>query len=1471
MDALDPFCEPVQRWFDASFPGPTEVQRRGWPRIANGEHALLLAPTGSGKTLAAFLASLDRLVRRPLEPSEEEGEGYGVVYVSPLKALVVDIERNLRAPLVGIANAASRAGRALRPVRVDVRTGDTSQKERQAMARKPGDVLVTTPESLYLLLGSNARDNLRHVHTVILDEIHVMAATKRGVHLALSLERLAAIQEGPEPQRIGLSATQRPLEEVARYLGGDREVSIVDTSEPPNLALRIVVPVADMERPVAVEPAPSGGEGQRQEVGSWSLEEHGEEEEDAQPPAGTPKGVAHGMWPVIYPRLLELIRAHRSTLVFTNSRLLCERMAQRLNELAGEELVKAHHGSISHHQRGIVEEELKAGKLPAIVATSSLELGIDMGAIDLVVLVESPSSVASGLQRIGRAGHGVGQRSEGRIFPKYRADLVEAAVVADHMEHGLVESTRVPRNCLDVLAQQLVAAVSMDEWSVGDLQALVRRAYSFHDLSDAAFAAVLDMLSGRYPSEEFAELSPRITWDRATDALTPRKGARMLAVLNGGTIADRGLYTVYMVGDGPRLGELDEEMVYESRKGDRIILGASTWRVEEIKRDRVLVSPAPGEPGRLPFWRGQRPGRPVELGRSIGAFLRQVRDGELPQEHVLDDHAVTNLQAYVAEQVEATGAVPTDRQIVVESFRDELGDWRVCILSPLGSKVMAPWGLALEAQYGEASGHDAQALWTDDGVCLRFPDVEELPDLDDLFPDPEEVEELVTRQLAGSALFSSHFRENAARALLLPKRRPRGRSPLWQQRLKAQSLQGVAMRYPAFPIVLETYRECLQEVFDLPALIELLTQVRDRRVSVRYVETRRPSPFARNLVFAYVAAFMYEGDVPLAERKAQALTLDRELLRDLLGQEELRELLDPDVAVALEAELQRTDPSRHARSADALHDMLRRLGELSEEELRRRCEVEPADWLRELELARRVVPVRVGGIERYVAVEDVALYRDGLGVVLPPGLPQAFLEPQEQAVERLLARWARTHGPFDARHVARRWGLGIAVVDSLLGALVRSGKVVKGGLTGARDEWCDAQVLRRLRQRTLAKLRNEVAPVEAPVYARFALAWQGVSGPPAMGLRSVLDQLQGAALPVSQLDTLLGRRVKGYRPDQLDQAGAMGEVVWIGRGSVGARDGRVALYRRDRVHLLLDPPEAPEGFFEGAEGAMRRALLDHLEQRGASFVTSLCAAAGTDGMAKVADVVSALWELAWAGLVTNDTFQPLRQLKAKRKGRGMVPGAGGRWSAVSELLLMPANDTEKALARASMLLDRYGVASGSAARAEGLKGGFSAVYPVLRSMEESGKVRRGWFVDGIDGAQFSLPGAVDRLRSHRDRGEEEVVVIPATDPANPYGAVLSWPASEGTPKRALGAEVVLVGGEAVLYVEKGGKSWSVLGEPEEGVAMAAVRGWVAQHPRPSRIEVQRIDGGPTRGHPWSAWLGACGFADAYKGFVLSGA
>jgi ATP-dependent Lhr-like helicase len=1443
MDPLASFDPAVRAWFGSSFERPTAVQERGWGPIATGRNALLLAPTGSGKTLAAFLAAIDRLVRLP----PDAPSGVRVLYVSPLKALVYDIERNLRAPLVGIANAASRLGRTIRQVRVDVRTGDTSARDRRAQLKDPADILVTTPESLYLLLGSGARETLASVETVIVDEIHVMAATKRGAHLALSLERLSAVAER-DPQRVGLSATQRPLEEIARFLGGDRPVDIVDAAGPPRVDLRIVVPVDDMEHPTqsGAFVQGGGGEGPFQRVG-------GGRPIDAD--ASGPDRLTAGMWPAIYPELLALIRAHRSTIVFTNSRLLCERLAKRLNELAGEELVSAHHGSLSHERRAQIEEQLKAGKLPALVATSSLELGIDMGAVDLVLLVESPGSVASGLQRVGRSGHSVGRTSVGRIFPKFRGDLVEAAVVAREMLSAAVESTRVPKSCLDVLSQQVVAMVADRPWTVGELLARVRRAYPYRDLGESSLASVLDLLSGRYPSDEFADLQPRIVWDRATDTLTPRKGARTLALLNGGTIPDRGLYGVFLVGEGRRLGELDEEMVYETRKGDLIVLGASTWRIEEITRDQVLVSPAPGEPGRLPFWHGERPGRPAELGRKVGELVRTVaakgdeaRDWLL-REIPLDERAAKNLVAYVQEQQAATGALPTDRSLVVECFRDELGDWRVCVLSPYGARVHAPWALALEARFGAHGKYDVQALWTDDGLSLRFADTEDLPPLSELWPEPEEVEDLVVEQLGRSPLFSARFRENAARSLLLPRKSIKGRVPLWAQRLRSQNLLQVASKYPSFPTVIETYRECLQDILDVPALQDVLGQVRSRRIKVHEVETRSPSPFARSLVFAYVAAYMYAGDAPLAERKAMALTLDRALLRELLGQEELRELLDPNAVSEVEADLQHLAAERRARSADGLHDLLRRLGDLTDDEIVARCAEDPADWLRELELARRIVPVRIRSGSRWIAVEDAGRYRDALGVALPPGLPAAFLEPVPDALPQLVARYARTHGPFVLREVADRLGLPLSAVATALRLLHDAGKLELGDIRpgGDEPEYCDPEVLRRLKRQSLAALRNQIAPVEPEVYARFLHRWHGVgSDRSGLGrLREVVEQLEGLPILASALEErVLPARIRGFTGDDLDALGAMGEVVWVGCGAAGPRDGKVALYRRDRISLLLDRP-APSA--EILEDPLRAALLRHLTERGASFLVALQQVVPGSS---AADVAQALWDLVWAGLVTNDTFQPLRGLRSRKKpGARGASAVGGRWSAVADLFPgAPVADTERAHARAATVLERYGVASAAAAKAEGLPGGFGAIYGVLKAMEDSGRSRRGWFVDGLDGAQFALPGVVDRLRAERSTEDEEAVaVLDAADPANPWGAVLPWPARDEGAKarRVTGASLVSIGGRPVLYVEKGERSWVVLVEGEPELVRRAVAGWLAAVPdRWRTVRIDKLDGAP---------------------------
>jgi ATP-dependent Lhr-like helicase len=1450
--ALDRFSEVTRSWFTSTFEAPTPAQEQGWDAISRGDHALILAPTGSGKTLAAFLWALDRLVTSP--PPADEKHRCRVLYVSPLKALTYDVERNLRAPLTGIALEADRAGMPPPAVKVATRTGDTPQGERRDIARHPPDILITTPESLYLMLTSQAREVLASVEYVIVDEIHAVAATKRGAHLALSLERLERLIEQadrPSPQRIGLSATQRPLDELARFLGGTgRKVSVVDAGVRKELELQVVVPVEDMGelgKPIVRdgEPVLSG------------------------PAAGDPE-VRSSIWPAIYPVLLDLIERHTSTLVFVNSRRLAERLSAKLNEAAGEELVRAHHGSIAREQRLEIEDALKAGKLPALVATSSLELGIDMGAIDLVVQVEAPSSVASGLQRIGRAGHRVGEPSRGVIFPKFRGDLLVAAVTAQRMQHGLIEETHVPRNPLDVLAQQIVAMVAIEPepMSVDEIAAVVTRAYPFAELTGELLENVLDMLSGRYPSDEFAELRPRIVWDRVEGTLTARAGARMLAVTSGGTIPDRGLFGVFTP-EGGRVGELDEEFVYESRTGETILLGATTWRIEEISRDRVIVTPAPGEPGKMPFWHGDMVGRPYELGRAIGSFLREldkVDDEHLHEACGLDDLAVRNLRAYVAEEQEATGGnLPTDRQLVVERFRDELGDWRICVLSPFGARVHAPWALAIEARIRDRLGVEVQAIWSDDGIVVRLPEADESPPIESVVLEPDEVEQLVVDAVGSSALFAARFRENAARALLLPRRRPGSRTPLWQQRQKSADLLAVASRYGSFPILLETYRECLRDVFDLPALVSLMEDVRSRKVRVVQVDTPMPSPFASSLAYSYVASFMYEGDAPLAERRAQALTLDRRMLAELVGSDELRELIDAESLASLEAELQALDERRWARSVDAAHDLLRRLGELSVSELDARCTESFAD---ELARTRRAVEVRVAGEARLIAVEDAGRYRDALGVSPPPGVPDAFLEPVEDALAQLVRRWARTHGPFRTVEPAERLGAPVELVDTVLHQLLAVGTLVRGEFRpeGTEREWCDAEVLRLLRQRSLAALRREVEPTSTEALARFLPAWHGV-GSDARGLDrlvEVIAQLQGVAIPASVLERdVLSTRMRDYSPRLLDELLAAGEVMWVGAGSIGRDDGKVVLLLRDRAELLLrvtrndgDRPDDEE----------HDRLREVLARRGACFFRDL---AGADD----ARSLDALWDLVWAGEVTNDALAPVRALSAKKRSGGKArggkprlgylsvlgpPTAQGRWS------LVERTDVEATTALTTMagvLLDRHGVLTREAVRGEGVPGGYAAVYPVLRAMEESGRIRRGYFVAGLGGAQFAVAGAVDRLRAVRDDEAGDTVVLAATDPANPYGVALPWPVKG--PQRVAGAYVVLVGGLPSLYVERGGKGLLPLrafDESWEEQAVAALGGLLADG-RYSRLTVERVP------PELDALLRATGFVPTPKGLV----
>ncbi|WP_183091523.1 ATP-dependent helicase [Streptomyces radicis] len=1549
--ALDSFSPATRAWFSRAFEAPTAAQEGAWRAIAEESDALVVAPTGSGKTLAAFLASLDRLAATP--PPAEPHKRCRVLYVSPLKALAVDVERNLRSPLTGIRQESVRLGLPEPDIRVGIRTGDTPAADRRSLARRPPDILITTPESLFLMLTSAARDTLTGVETVILDEVHAVAGTKRGAHLALSLERLDALLHRPA-RRIGLSATVRPVDEVARFLSPQRRATVVQPPSGKEFRLSVVVPVEDMG-----------------ELGGSPV------------PDAPGSGAVPSIWPSVEERIVDLVRAHRSTIVFANSRRLAERLCNRMNGIAHERatgqplpeehspaalmggsgaargaaplLARAHHGSVSKEQRALIEEDLKAGRLPAVVATSSLELGIDMGAVDLVVQVESPPSVASGLQRVGRAGHQVGAVSAGVVFPKYRGDLVQSAVVTERMRAGAIESLRVPANPLDVLAQQLVAMVAMDPWDVDELLALVRRAAPFAALPESAYHGVLDMLAGRYPSDAFAELRPRLVWDRVAHTLTARPGAQRLAVTSGGTIPDRGLFGVFLAGADPRkgggrVGELDEEMVYESRVGDVFTLGTTSWRIEDITRDRVLVTPAPGIAGRLPFWKGDQLGRPLELGRALGAFLREIGglDDGAARERLasagLDAWAVDNVLAYLGEQRQACGHVPDDRTIVVERFRDELGDWRVVVHSPFGAQVHAPWALALGARIGERFGLDAQVMHADDGIVLRLPDADLLAteaafDLDapgavtgpadaafddakapvgaaDVLLDPGEVDQVVTDQIGASALFAARFRECAARALLLPRRAPGRRTPLWQQRQRAHQLLSVAAEFGSFPIVLEAVRECLQDVFDVPGLTELMRDIEARRVRLVEVTTRDPSPFARSLLFGYVAQYLYEGDSPLAERRAAALSLDSRLLAELLGQAELRELLDPDVLAQLERELRWLTEERRVKDAEGVADLLRVLGPLTDEELAERG-ARP-EWAESLAAARRALRVRVAGRVHWAAIEDAGRLRDALGAALPVGVPEAFTEPVGDPLGDLLSRYARTHGPFTSAQLGARFGLGSAVTDGVLHRLAAEGRLVQGEFRpgGAGHEWCDPTVLRRLRRRSLAALREEVEPVPPTALAAFLPPWQHVGEPGRGGLRGIeglvraIEQLQGAPVPASALERLvLPSRVSGYAPPLLDELTASGEVVWAGAGALPGKDGWVALYPADTAPLLLPPPHPLE------LSPLHRAVLDALSGGYGLFFRQIAEQVGAAGHeASDAALTEAVWELAWSGRLTNDTLGPLRALLGSGRTAGSVahrgrratprgrygslaigggrrptasrsgpPTVAGRWS----LAPVPEADaTLRAHALARTLLDRHGVVTRGAVTAEGVTGGFSAAYRVLSAFEDSGQARRGYVVEGLGAAQFAMDGAVDRLRALSASAERggaahgpRALVLAAADPANAYGAALPWPeppmGAGHKPGRKAGALVVLVDGRLTLYLERGGRT--LLAWPDEAAeapeeaprAAAEALSRAAREGAIGALTVERVNGSSVLADPvWTGRLEAAGFHATPRGLRL---
>ncbi len=1503
---LEPFSDPVRRWFEGSFAEPTPAQALGWPHIVSGDHTLICAPTGSGKTLAAFLWGIDRLARRaelPADAEEALGSGTRIVYVSPLKALSYDIERNLRAPLRGIGV----------DIAVGLRTGDTPQKERQAMKRKPPDILITTPESLYLMMTSAVREILTGVEAVIVDEIHAVAQSKRGAHLALTLERLSQLVRtsspaapgreaeeaaGTDVQRIGLSATQRPLERVAQFLvGPKRKCQIADAGKPKELDLEIVVPVEDMTEPDAsIEKRKDGGDSGFPPPGDANF--------DAAP-------TARSIWPAIYPELLKLVQEHNSTIIFVNSRRGAERLAKRLNELANEEpeselpatehsgngsgsnveppieVARAHHGSLAHEERVVVEELLKSGQLPCLVATSSLELGIDMGAVDLVIQVESPKSVTRGLQRIGRAGHSIEEVSIGRIFPKFRADLLECAVVARRMREGEIEETVIPRNPLDVLAQHLVSMCADDEWEVDEVERLVTASEPFHELSREQLENVLDMLDGRYPSDRFAELRPRLVWDRAAGTIRGRPGARQLAVTNAGTIPDRGLYGVHLP-DGRRVGELDEEMVYEARPGQTFLLGATTWRIVEITRDRVVVTPAPGVPGAVPFWKGDGIGRPAELGKAIGAFAREAvsaKPEKLAKDYDLDRLAAQNLVAYLREQQAATRVVPSDETIVVERFRDEIGDWRLCVLSPWGGRVHAAWGLALSSRIRDEYDTEAAAIWSDDGIVVHLPDADEAPPSDLIMLEADEIEDMVVRELGSSALFGARFRENAARSLLLPRAYPGKRTPLWQQRLKSQNLLEVAKDFPRFPVILETYRECLRDVLDLPGLESLLRDLSSRKISLVEVETDTASPFASSLLFDYVATYMYEGDTPNAERRAAALSLDRELLRELLGQEELRELIDPDALAEVIDSLQHKVEAARAKDRDALQQILRRLGDLTADEAEERV-VEgysAASMLTKLERERRAARIRIGGEERWIAAEDAALYRDALGVPPPPGLPEAMLDAKDDPMVALMRRYARTHGPFTTEEPIHRYGID---PSPALRELERAGDLVRGELLpgGTEREWCDADVLRRLRRASLAHLRAEAEAVETRELARFLPGWQNVDAfrPAGAGpdrLREALVPLQGVALtPEVWERDVLPRRLGAYSPAWLDELCTGGEVVWVGAGALGRSGGKVALYFREDVRLAGPPPSNAK--IEAPKGDVYDAIRDLLGRRPCFWIDLV-----DELDVSPEDLHNALWDLAWAGEVTNDAFAPLRarrlrsvQRAAQRGRRFAARRAGasnavqGRWSLTAALFENAPATGPRWRAQAELMLERYGIVTRETVLAEGIPGGFSTVYGEMSNLEMLGTARRGYFVEGLGGAQFALPGAIERLRS-LPHPEGTCTILAATDPSNPYGAGIPWPKREGgrRPSRTPGAYVLLRDGDPLLFVERGGRGILRLNDLD-GDAFAEAVGELASAAHDGllpRLAIERVDGEPVIGSGLEETLIEAGFHRQPRRLVAS--
>ncbi len=1565
-DILNRFSPAVRTWFHDVFAAPTPVQRAAWSAISSGDHALVVSPTGSGKTLAAFLWALNSLVMRsahasgtiqaeatqtvagvqeplielsaPASTSHKNSsgrkqapsttrhalssrkQGVKVLYISPLKALGVDVENNLRAPLAGIARTSQRLGMPEPKISVAVRSGDTPQSERSRQLRRPPDILITTPESLYLMLTSKAAGILQDVETVIIDEIHAMAGTKRGVHLALSLERLERKAHN-RVQRIGLSATVRPLDVVAHFVGGDRPVHIIAPPAEKKWNLRVTVPVEDMaDVPIPEESFFAGNSARDMTIDDpLGITSGGADSPGSAPIAESALPQQASIWPFIEAEIYREIMAARSTLVFVNSRRTAERLTSRLNELYAQDhapeqlsaptrrppaqlmaasatagaapalIARAHHGSVSKDERAMTERMLKEGSLKAVVATSSLELGIDMGAVDLVIQVESPPSVASGLQRVGRAGHVVGAVSEGSFYPKHRQDVIQTTVTVARMEEGLIEELHVPRNPLDVLAQQTVAAVAVEDLNVDEWYATVCRSYPYHDLSREVFDSVIDLVCGVYPSADFSELRPRMTLDTLSGTLCARPGAKQVAVTNAGTIPDRGMFGVFLVGSGEdtdpggssshrgarRVGELDEEMVYESRVGDIFTLGASSWRIEDITKDQVLVSPAPGHTGRLPFWTGGVLGRPYELGRAVGAFRRQVSTDSAALESYsgLNAYARKNIVRFLQEQAEATGVVPDETTLVLERFRDELGDWRVILHTPFGHGVNAAWALAVGARISEATGIDAQPVAGDDGIVLRLPDADETPGASLFLYEPEEVVDVVTQQVGNSALFASRFRECAARALLLPKRNPGKRAPLWQQRQRAAQLLDVARKYPKFPIILETVRECLQDVYDLPALQEVCRDLNQRRIRIMEVTTEQPSPFAASLLFTYTGAFMYEGDSPLAEKRAAALALDPALLAQLLGTVQLKDLLDPQIIEETDQLMRRVHPDRRAKNSEQFADTLRLTGPVPIEELDQYCQFpDPLETV-ESELGPRIMRVRIAGVEHLAQVQDAALLRDALGIPVPSGVA-ASPETITDALNQLIARFARSRGPFTLEDLTRSFGLGASAAVAVLHTQVSQGTLVEGNFRQGVDytEYVSAQVLKRIRSKSLAQARSQAQPVSQSAFARFLLAWHQVAplgtSPQLHGVDgtfAVIEQLAGVRLPASAWESLvLPGRVADYRPEFLDELLLSGEVHILGAGSAGARDPWIMLLPADyAAQLAPQPLETPQ------LSALQERILAVLSTGGSYLSTDIAAEVGVPENSPGA-FHDALWDLVDLGLVAPESFRPLRaHLSAvggktahrpqRRPQRGRFrstrtsfsgkqhygqatygPSAdmSGRWG----LAVQPtAEPTARSIAHGEAWLDRYGVVTRGSIVAENVLGGFALAYKVLSRFEDNGKALRGYFIDALGASQFSVPAVIDRLRAAADSPDlggwpsgsidPDCYLLAASDPANPYGAALPWPRVEGENlnlSRGAGALVILIDGLLVAHVSRGGKTLRLLCEdlPEPPEDIIATVMWV---------------------------------------------